>query len=146
MSVSYNAGVILGVSLSDLGFKIEPILNKFEIHDKKGQPTGKFDTEKTFKLSFRGVEKIVDDVYLEDVEEMVNVNKPLELFQSDYNQYDEIETYTVGIRVVSNGYNEWNILKEIPQDSFSTVYNAVNKQFGVSDMTKVKWFFYFNAG
>lgn len=146
MSTSYNAGVILGVRLSDLGFKIEPISTKFEIHDKKGIPTGKFDTERTFKLSFRGEERIVDEVYLEYVEEMVTLNKPLKLFQSDYDKYDEIETYTVGIQVASNGYNDWNVLKEISQDSFSTVFNAVKNQFDVTDMNKVKYFFFFNVG
>lgn len=148
MSVSYNAGVILGVSLADLGFKIEPIVNKYEIHDRKGKPTGKFDTEKTFKLSFQGKEKIVYDVYLEDVEEMIGLNSPLKLFQNDYNHYEKIETYTVGIQVVSNGYDEWNVLKEIPQDSFSTVFNSLESQFEMSKngFIHIKYFFYFNAG
>jgi hypothetical protein len=58
MSVSYSAGVILGVRIAEIGLKVERISTNFEIHDKKGKPTGKFDQEVSWKISYNGQENI----------------------------------------------------------------------------------------
>ena len=56
MSTSYYSGVILGVKLPEIGFNIEKISNRFEIHDKKGNLTGRFENETSWKFTYKGVE------------------------------------------------------------------------------------------
>jgi len=143
MGVDYNSGVILGVTLSDLGFKIEQSKEKFEVHDKKGNPTGKFDFETKFKLSFEGKEKIFDGLYFEYIEELVDLKgkgSKLEIFNIDCEDIDT-DKIIVGIKVARRGYNDWNLVKEIPQDQYSTVEGDL--RFNLNSQIKPKFYFYF---
>lgn len=148
MGVSYNSGVILGITLTDLGFKIEQSKEKFEVHDKKGIPTGKFDFETKFKLSFEGKEKIVDRLYFEYIEELVDLKgkgSKLTIHNIDYEDIDT-DKIIIGIKVVGNGYNDWNVVKEVPQDQYSTVDGELRFKFKC-DMSQIKpkFYFYFYA-
>ena len=142
MSTSYNCGVILGVTASDLGLKIEKTLTPYEIHDKKGNPTGKFEKEETCKLSYLGKERIESSLYFEYVEELITVNKPLELFNLDYEDIDP-ESILIGIEVVNNGYNNWNVIKKIDLSENSVIKAEIKKQFGLD--IEPELYFYFNV-
>lgn len=146
MSVDYNSGVVLGLTLAEIGFKIEKLKEKFEIHDKKGNPTGKFGTETTYKLSFNGEEKVYDDLYLEYVEEMLEPylksSKTLSVFNLDYEDVNS-DSIIVGKKVVKRGYDDWNVVKEIPMET-SDVYDGLKSKFNIDKMPK--FYFYFYAG
>jgi hypothetical protein len=143
MSVSYHAGVILGVKVAELGFNVEKISTPFEIHDKKGNPTGKFDREILYKMTFQDKEKIVDEMYLEYVEEMISTKKPLVVHNPNYDDLD-IDNIIIGIDIVHSGYDDWNLLKEFSLDEFSTVTTEIKNQYGVD--VEPKMYFYFLGG
>lgn len=146
MSVDFNAGVIMGVSLKDLRFKIEKIKEKFELHDKKGKPTGKFDYDVKFKISFNDQEKIFDELYYEHIEEMFDLkDSKLKLHNVDYEDISE-DNIILGIKLVKRGYDDWNVVKEIPQDKYSTVLNEFKKLNLNVENESIKLYFYFNAG
>jgi hypothetical protein len=143
MSTSYNAGVILGVTLTDIGLKIEDVKEKFEVHDKKGNPTGKFDFEVKIKLSFKDKEVILDHFYPEDdIEKFLNLklDKDFKIIMADYDNPNS-DNILIGKRIVENGYNEWWCLEEIRDDSFSIVYDKIKE---IADV-KPKKYFYFNV-
>lgn len=145
MSVSYNSGVILGLTLTEIGFKIEKLKELFEIHDKKGKPTGKFDTEIKYKLSFNGEEKVYEHLYFEYIEEMLEPylkSSKLKIFNCDYEDIN-MDSIIVGKKVVKRGYDDWNVVKEIPMEN-SDVYNDLKFKLNVDKMPK--FYFYFNAG
>lgn len=144
MSVDYNSGVVLGLTLAEVGFKIEKLKEKFEVHDKKGNPTGKFDTEIKYKLSFNGEEKVYDYLYFEYIEEMLEPylkSSKLTIFNCNYEDID-IDSIIVGKTVVKRGYDDWNVVKEIPM-GMSDVYDVLKFKLNVDKMPK--FYFYFNA-
>lgn len=123
MSTSYNSGVILGVKITDIGFSIEEILNEYEVHDKKGKPTGKFETEKLFKL--------------------ISTSSPLKILNinGDYNKFS-IENVIIGINIINRGYNQYNLVEEIRLDDKIEIFkNEILSQFGVD--VEPKLFYYF---
>lgn len=141
MSTSYNSGVILGVTASNLGLKIEEISTPYEVHDKKGKPTGKFENEINFKISFQGKEIIEDDLYPDSIEELIGVKHPLKFLNENYEDIDA-DTIIIGVELVNNGYNE-NKVEEIElEDDFDMVKNEIKKQFGAD--VEPKLYYYFN--
>jgi len=142
MSTSYNCGVILGVTASDLGLKIEKSLIPYEIHDKKGKPTGKFGKEETAKITYLDKERIENDLYFEYIEELITVKKPLKIFNLDYEDIDP-ESILIGIEVVNNGYNDWNVIKKIDLSENPVIKEEIKKQFGLD--IEPELYFYFNV-
>ena len=142
MSCSYHSGVILGVMVTELGFETERISSKFEIHDKKGNPTGKFEEEVSWKLKFQDKEKSVERIYGEYVEEMVKVKGPLKYLDENYDDWSVDEVF-VGISLVSRGYDDWHIVKEIPDynEQYQMVKDEIKSQFGVD--VEPKLYFHF---
>ena len=150
MSVTYSSKVILGVRISDLGLKIEKISNRFEIHDIKGKPTGKFEDEISWKISFKGKEITEEGVnfYFEDFVEysgiLPEINSPLSI--SNCNHYDEefdIDKVIIGVIIAERDYGKYNLLKEIEiEENIDLVKDEFEHQFGVDIEPKV--FFYCN--
>lgn len=140
MSTSYNAGVILGVKASDLGLKIQEFTNTYEVHDKKGNPTGKFEKEIIKKMTFNYKVIERERLYNEDFENMVDVKKPLYVF---YN-YEELnaDNIIVGIYLSQRSYNDYNIINEISLDRKEEIKNEIKNQFGIDIEPKLYFYFY----
>jgi len=107
MSISVTPKLVIGVKSSML-VKSEVSDETFEIHDERGQPTGKFKTEstKTLYLVNEPVKKVKEEGYLEDVTELLGlVECPKDgefgFHPTDYETKDYLETGIVGIAVVT---------------------------------------------
>jgi hypothetical protein len=143
MGVDYYSGVILGVSLSDIGFKSEKRTHRYEVHDKYGKPTGNWKTEFVWGLKYKDQDKLIgtEKVYFEDVEEILNIAPPLELhINGDDDPFDS-DNALIGKKLI--GYNQdYDIVEEFKyQDDIELVKNEILKQFGID--IKPKMFFYF---
>lgn len=147
MSTSYNSGVILGVKITDIGFSIEEILNEYEVHDKKGKPTGKFETEKLFKLTFKDLVSVVPNVHYDIFDEMlddtISTSSPLTILNINGEYYNfSIENVIIGINIINRGYNKYNLVEEIQLDDKIEIFkNEILSQFGVD--IEPKLFYYF---
>ena len=145
MSTSYNAGVILGVKLDEIGFTAELISTPYQVHNKKGEPTGKTEYEKNWQFNFQGEEINSEgsDIYSDFIEDIINIKKPLKLMDISYEGSD-IDNIIIGATIVSNGYNDYQLLKEIDTVSkFDLVKSELKAQFGVD--VEPKLYFYFNV-
>lgn len=142
MSTSYNSGVVLGVKISDIGFSVEKILNEFEVHDKKGKPTGQFESEKMFKLIFKNYISVVEEIYCDMLDEIISPNSPLEILDinSYYSEYS-IDNVIIGIPIVNREYNQYNLVEEIDLEKSETFKAEIKSQFGVD--VEPKLFYYF---
>jgi len=144
MGVDYYSGVIMGVRLSDIGFKIEQTSNRYEVHDKKGNPTGKFETEDKYKISFRNEEKILDEIYNEEIETICNIKSPLTYHNN--NEYDsdfDIDEVVIGISLATGGDDEWCSLKEVDiSKKIELIRNEIFKQFGINIEPKLYFYSY----
>lgn len=143
MSTSYNSGVILGVKLNEIGFNAKLQKSPYEIHDKKGKPTGKFDYDYNWIINFNGNVITTEDkkLYVDEIEEIINIKKPLNFFENTYEDFD-VDNVIIGINLISKGYNDWNILKEISYlDKIDMVREELKKQFNVD--VEPKLYFYF---
>jgi hypothetical protein len=143
MSTSYNSGVILGVKLSEIDFKAELVSVPYDVFDKKGKKTGKIEYDKSWKFTFKGVENIEegDGLYSDSIEEIINVQKPLNFWNLDYENSD-FDNMIVGIDLVSRNYNDWSVLKEVDaKDQFDFVKNELKNQFGVDVEPKLYYYF-----
>lgn len=148
MSTSYNSGVVLGVKLPEIGFNIEKISTKFEIHDKRGNPTGKFEYETSFKFTYKGVEvpeeKLFNsDLYPDSIADFLKMKNPLKMFHVDYeNDDDFIDNTIIGVSIVKNHYNEYHFMKEISfDDKIDLVKNELKSQFDVDVEPELYYYF-----
>jgi hypothetical protein len=143
MGASYYAGVILGLKLSDIKeLKVEHKSESYEIHDKRGNPTGKFDTETKTIVRF-GDRMIVCDDSFGGIEKLINPQKPLIFIDQSYEGF-QFETAFIGIELVKNGYDEWNMNKEFdPNDDRQMIKDEFLKQFGMD--IEPRTYFYFNV-
>lgn len=144
MSATFSAGVILGVKLIDIGFKAEFISTPYEIHDKKGKPTGKIETDYSWKFNYKGVETIDEgkQLYNETIEEIIGFKKPLELFNvNDYYTDSDIDKVVLGINITNRSYDDYHHLEEVtPENYFEIVKNEIIRQFGVYAEPKLYFF------
>lgn len=143
MSTTFSAGVILGVKLIDIGFKAEFISTPYEIYDKKGKPTGKFETDYSWKFNYKGVETIDEEkqLYNEAIEEIIEFKKPLELFNvNDYYTDSDIDKVVIGINITDRDYDDYHYLEELSKDKFELVKNELKSQFGVDIEPKLYFF------
>jgi hypothetical protein len=151
MSTSYSAGVILGVKLSEIGFNVEFVSVPYQVHDKKGNLTGKTDYENSWKVNFqdKDVSYEYDRLYCDVIEEIIDIKNPLVVFDNRGDDNSDIDKLIIGVDVVNRGYNDWNILKEIKivdhsfEDKFELVKAELEKQFGVN--VNPKLYFYFKV-
>ena len=65
----------------------------------------------------------------------------LTIFNLDYEDID-IDSIIVGKTVVKRGYDDWNVVKEIPM-GMSDVYDVLKFKLNLDKMPK--FYFYFNA-
>lgn len=148
MSTSYNAGVVLGVKLSELGYFAKLKSEKFQVHDKKGKPTGKFENDYSWEITFNGKTDIEagETFYIENIEDRLNMKKPIEIVNVNY--YDDgvdIEKFVIGVVLSENNYDEYFCLKEIDiVNKLGEVKAEFNKQFGI-DNINLKLYFYFKV-
>jgi len=143
MSTSYSAGVVLGVKLDELGLKVEKISVPYEVHDKKGKPTGKTDYEKSWKINFQGNETVDDHLYSDVIENLLDIKKPLELLDMSYDKFN-VDKVVVGVTIVDRDYDDWNVVKELkPEEKFELVKSELKNQFGVD--VEPKLYFYFQV-
>lgn len=145
MSTSYYAGVVLGVKLDELGVKVETSSIPYNVHDRKGNPTGEIEYERSVKISFQGKESINKRFYSDVFEELIDIKKPLEFFDLNGGYEDfNIDNLVVGINTVNRGSNDWNILKEISiDDKLEIVKSELMTQFGID--VEPKLYFYFQV-
>jgi len=148
MSTSYYSGVILGVKLPEIGFNIEKISTRFEIHDKKGNSTGKFETETSWKFTYKGVEVPEEELFNEElfadgIEGYLKMKKPFKMFHVDYEDVDNfINNTIIGVSIVSNNYNDYAIMREVSfEDKIEMVKKELKSQFGVDVEPKLYYFF-----
>lgn len=142
MSVSYNSGVVLGVKLEDIGFIFENISDHYELHDKKGKPTGKFVNEYSWKISFNGKEIIESKLYSDVIEELIDVKGSLKFLDLSCDGFD-VDRVIIGVGLAHNGYEDYNVMKEFDVDDQFGVKTELKNQFGVD--VEPKLYFYFNA-
>lgn len=145
MSTNYNAGVILGVKLDEIGFTAELISTPYQVHNKKGEPTGKTEYDKNWQLNFKGEEigSEGERLYSDFIEEIIDIKKPLKFIDISYDDSD-IDNMIIGIKIASNGYNDYSVLKEIEvSDKIELVKSELKSQFGVD--VEPKLYFYFNV-
>jgi hypothetical protein len=144
MGVDYYSGVILGISLSDIGFKAEKRTHRYEVHDKYGKPTGKWNTEFVWELKYKDQEKLIgtQKVYSEDIEEILNIIPPLELHINGYDDDFDADNVLIGTQLV--GYSsDYDIVKEFKyKDDIEIVRNEIMKQFGIDIEPKMFHYFY----
>ncbi len=151
MSTSYSAGVILGVKLSEIGVNAEFVSVPYQVHDKKGNLTGKTDYENSWKINFQDKEVPYeyDRLYSDVIEEIIGMKTPLGMFDNRDEDKSDIDKLIIGVDVVNRNYNDWNILKEINIldnsfiDKFELVKAELEKQFGVN--VNPKLYFYFKV-
>jgi len=148
MSTSYNSGVILGVKLSDIGFNAKLNADKYEIHDRKGNKTGKFDTEYSWDINYQGNKTKYDSkrLYSDTIEDVINIEMPLELFDNNnsYNDDINIDKFIIGIDIAERDYDDYDCLTEInPDEKMDLVKSEIKKQFNVD--VEPKLYFYFNV-
>lgn len=110
MSCSYRTELIKGIKLSRIASK-EIKKNTFEIHDKKGNPTGKFETEEeiilhvsnkgSFKLNNK---KINMDEFEINSKELYNEIIPI----YPMNDSNNLDDFIIGkvIKTINPDYNE----------------------------------------
>ena len=143
MSASYSAGVVLGVKLDELGLKVEKISVPYEVHDKKGKPTGKIEYEKSWKINFQGKETVEEKLYSDSIENILDIKKPLEILDMSYDKFN-VDKVVVGITIIDREYDDWNVVKELPIDgNFELVKSELKNQFGVN--VEPKLYFYFQV-
>ena len=144
MSTSYDAGVILGVKLSEIGFNVEKISVPYEIHDKKGKPTGEIGYDTCVKIIFQGEESVEEDIDSDTIEELINIKKPLKFLDISGDGFD-INNIIIGINLADIDYNDWNVIKEIiVEGKIEFVKSELKKQFNVD--VEPKLYFYFQVG
>lgn len=76
------------------------------------------------------------------LEPYLKYSKTLSVFNLDYEDVNS-DSIIVGKKVVKRGYDDWNVVKEIPME-ISDVYNDLKIRLKVDKMPK--FYFYFNAG
>lgn len=148
MSTSYNSGVILGVKLSEIGFNAKLNANKYEVHDRKGKPTGKFDTDYTWTLNFQSNETEYNhrSLYSDVIEDIINIEMPLELFDNNSSYQDDtnFDKFIIGIEIAERDYDDYNCLNEFdPNKKLDIVKSEIKNQFNVD--VEPKLYFYFNV-
>lgn len=147
MSTSYSAGVILGVKLSEIGFNAELVSVPYEIHDKKGKPTGKFENDKLWKIDFQGNDvpyEHGDSLYYDAIEEIIDMKSPLVIFDNrDWNEENSnIDKIVIGIDIVNSDDDDYNFVEEINVGSeFEFIKAELEKQFGVNVNPKLYYYF-----
>ena len=140
MGVSCYSGVVLGVKLSEIGFNVETLSDRFEIHDKRGVPTGKFETEHSTKINYKGQETIKKGrLYLEYIEDLIDVKPPLVFFNINYEDFD-IDNVVIGVELVKRGYDDWTMLREI-NINMDSVKNLFLVQLGLNIEPKLYYYF-----
>lgn len=109
MSVSVESSIVVGVKASEL-LTLQVKENTYEVHDRKGNPTGTFDKEyiKFLRLKGNPENKYDYDGYFEDIWDILNVNDyPNEgdfgLHIIDYESEDKLENTIVGISLKRTG-------------------------------------------
>lgn len=110
MGVSVHPKLIVGIK-STLIASEETIEDTFEVHDQRGNPTGKFKTEyvKHIKTTVEGIEKKVkDDGYVETITDLLGLEEyPDEnvfgFHQTTYETTDYLEHGIVGICIIAQG-------------------------------------------
>lgn len=152
MSTSYNAGVILGVKLNEIGFNAKLNRNKYEVYDRKGNKTGKFDTDYSWEIDFQGNKSTYNyrKLYQDVIEDIINIDMPLELFDNNNPYVDDIDidNFVLGIDISEKGYDDNYVLMEIRKLEIDTnekmklVKSELKKQFNVD--IEPKLYFYFN--
>lgn len=143
MSISYKSGVILGVKLNEIGLETKLHKSQYEIHDKKGKPTGKFDDEYHWTINFNG-NLIIEEgkkLYSDVIEDIVDVKKPLNFFENSCDGFN-IEDVIVGIEIISRNYNDYNLVKEILfSDKINLVKSELKNQFNVDIEPKLLYYY-----
>ena len=148
MGVSVSVSLVVGIKSGEL-VKSEVTTEEYEVHDKKGNPTGVMETEstKTIYLVNEPKKKVKDEGYLEDVTEILNIDDyPSEgkfgFHNVDYESRDYLETGIVGIAVnrtgnlMYGGGAEEISLEEI-LDIKKTVQMEVYSRYGMNVEPKV---------
>ena len=118
MSTSYSAGVVLGVKLSDIGFNAELVSVPYQVHDKKGKPTGKFENEELWKVNFQGNDVPYEHgnrLYYDIIEEIIGMKTPLVMFDNrDWNEeIANVDKIIIGVDIVNSDDGDYNVVEEI---------------------------------
>jgi hypothetical protein len=143
MGVSVSVSLVIGIKSGEL-VRSEVTDDTFEIHDERGNPTGKFKTEstKTIYLVNEPTKKVKDEGYLEDITEILNIEEyPSEgdfgLHNGDYESRDYLQTGIVGIAVQRNrdliySGGTYEISLEQILDIKKTVQMEIYRRYGVN--------------
>jgi hypothetical protein len=143
MSTSYNAGVIIGVKLESIGFNAELKTTSFEVHDKKGNPTGVFEDEKNWEITFKGNTTSTSgmNIWNDLFDDIIEPVGRLSIYDFRVKN-DNADNVIIGNRVVTNDYYSGNTLSEFdPTEKIQIVKDEILKQYGVE--VDPKLYFYF---
>jgi hypothetical protein len=157
MSVSANPVVVIGINSRAL-YKVETKNSEFEVHDKKGNPTGTFEKEyvTTLSTTVNGNKKSIevngrgwhrDDIEtLLEIDDVGGYNDKFGLHNLTY-EHDEVRDI-IGIQIASvnamyttEDFQEVNCDKVI--ETIAVVKKEISNRFGVD--VKPSLFLYGNC-
>lgn len=142
MGSDYYSGVVVGIQIDEIGFDAEKISNRFEVHDKKGKPTGRFQTEEVWKVKFKGEEQLLETLYEEDIENIIGIKKPLEII--NINEYDNlyIDDILIGLTIVDGSGDDDTVVPFEYENQMKIVKELLFEQFGLVIEPKMYFYFY----
>lgn len=140
MGSDYYSGVVVGVKIEEIGFDAEKISNRFEVHDKKGKPTGKFQTEEVWKVKFKEEERLLEKLYEEDIKNITNIKEPLEII--NFNDFDNLylDDILIGLTIVDGGDD--TVVPFEYENQIKAVKELLFEQFDLVIEPKMYFYFY----
>jgi len=143
MGASYHSGVVVGVRIEEIGFVVNKVSNRFEVHDKKGRPTGTFQSEEVWKVNFDGQEHLMENLYDEDIENIIGI-KPFSLEIININDYDNLclDDIIIGVNIIEGGGDDDTLIPFTYENQIKTVKEELFKQFGLDIEPKMYFYFY----
>lgn len=149
MSVSVSPKLVIGVKSSML-VRSEVADERFEIHDERGTPTGKFKSEstKTFYLINQPNKKVKDKGYIDDICWLLDVDEypndgEFGFHPTAYETNDYLQTGIVGICVASlsdvmYGSDIGEVGKETIETTIDLVKRILRTRYGAIDVADIE--------
>jgi len=136
MSSHPYAGLILGIKLSDIKeLSIEISTETFEIYNRRGNPTGVFDTERVYKLKYKNKERTINRICLTDFIVLLELDQTIELYNlfDDYSDVElSLDSIILGHKIHSKYYLTDKFFDEIKlnNDDLKLIKANINHQIG----------------
>lgn len=141
MSQSVESSLIIGIKISDL-LTEEVKIQSYEIHDRRGNPTGEFEKEYIKKYYFKNKPEEKFDLDLSYLDDYPN-EKDFGVHVIDYESDDRFSNIIIGIALkrTDNIMYNGNVVHEIPFEEIldvkKTVQMEIYSRYGINVESKV---------